>query len=149
MELNSLSPNPGSRKSKQRIGRGIGSGCGKTSKRGHKGLGQRSGGGVDPRFEGGQSPIFRALPIVGFNCHRARLRATLNSDRLIAVIQQVGAPELVDIAWLKSVRLIRGTVTMVKVVSGKLDASGVIEFGAHIVLSATARALFTQSEAKS
>ena len=62
MNLHELKPTPGSRHSKKRIGRGIGSGMGKTSTRGHKGQWARSGGGVRPGFEGGQMPLFRRLP---------------------------------------------------------------------------------------
>jgi len=66
MQLNQLSPSPGSVKSKKRVGRGIGSGFGKTSGRGHKGHNSRSGGGVRPGFEGGQMPIHRRIPKRGF-----------------------------------------------------------------------------------
>ena len=67
MNLHELKPTPGSRHSKKRIGRGIGSGMGKTSTRGHKGQWARSGGGVRPGFEGGQMPLFRRLPKRGFS----------------------------------------------------------------------------------
>lgn len=66
MKLNELSPAPGSRKKEVRIGRGIGSGSGKTAGRGHKGQQSRSGGGVRPGFEGGQMPLHRRLPKRGF-----------------------------------------------------------------------------------
>ncbi|MDD2221197.1 MAG: 50S ribosomal protein L15 [Clostridia bacterium] len=66
MKLNELSPAPGSRKKEVRIGRGIGSGSGKTAGRGHKGQNSRSGGGVRPGFEGGQMPLHRRLPKRGF-----------------------------------------------------------------------------------
>jgi len=66
MKLNELSPAPGSRKKESRIGRGIGSGSGKTAGRGHKGQNSRSGGGVRPGFEGGQMPLSRRLPKRGF-----------------------------------------------------------------------------------
>ncbi|KYP79679.1 50S ribosomal protein L15 [Ferroacidibacillus organovorans] len=67
MNLHELSPQPGSRKSRKRLGRGIGSGLGKTSGRGHKGQWARSGGGVRLGFEGGQTPLFRRLPKRGFS----------------------------------------------------------------------------------
>jgi large subunit ribosomal protein L15 len=71
MKLHELSPAPGSRKERKRVGRGIGSGNGKTAGRGHKGQNARSGGGVRPGFEGGQNPIYRRLPKRGFtNIHR-------------------------------------------------------------------------------
>jgi large subunit ribosomal protein L15 len=66
MKLHELSPAPGSKHSKKRIGRGIGSGMGKTSTRGSKGQWARSGGGVRPGFEGGQNPLYRRLPKRGF-----------------------------------------------------------------------------------
>lgn len=71
MKLHELSPAPGSRHKRKRVGRGIGSGNGKTAGRGHKGQKARSGGGVRPGFEGGQNPIYTRLPKRGFtNIHR-------------------------------------------------------------------------------
>ncbi|MCI5144375.1 MAG: 50S ribosomal protein L15 [Candidatus Electrothrix sp. AR3] len=66
MRLNNLSPNKGSRKQRKRVGRGQGSGLGKTAGRGHKGAKSRSGGSVKPGFEGGQMPLHRRLPKRGF-----------------------------------------------------------------------------------
>ena len=66
MRLNELSPGEGSRTSRKRVGRGPGSGLGKTSGRGHKGQGSRSGGAIRPGYEGGQMPIHRRLPKRGF-----------------------------------------------------------------------------------
>ncbi|CAJ1318000.1 50S ribosomal protein L15 [Paenibacillus sp. PK4536] len=66
MKLHELSPSPGSRKERKRVGRGPSSGTGKTSGRGHKGQNSRSGGGVRPGFEGGQNPLYRRLPKRGF-----------------------------------------------------------------------------------
>lgn len=66
MKLHELSPAPGSRKERKRLGRGTSSGTGKTSGRGHKGQNARSGGGVRPGFEGGQNPLYRRLPKRGF-----------------------------------------------------------------------------------
>ncbi|NHN35158.1 50S ribosomal protein L15 [Paenibacillus agricola] len=66
MKLHELTPAIGSRKARKRVGRGIGSGMGKTSTRGHKGQNSRSGGGVRPGFEGGQNPLYRRLPKRGF-----------------------------------------------------------------------------------
>lgn len=71
MKLHELQSAPGSRSTRKRVGRGIGSGMGKTSTRGHKGQNARSGGGVRPGFEGGQNPLYRRLPKRGFtNIHR-------------------------------------------------------------------------------
>lgn len=81
MKLHELSPAPGSRKERKRVGRGIGSGTGKTAGRGHKGQKARSGGGVRPGFEGGQNPIFRRLPKRGFtNIHRTEYAIVNLSD---------------------------------------------------------------------
>ncbi|AIQ32561.1 MULTISPECIES: 50S ribosomal protein L15 [Paenibacillus] len=66
MKLHELAPAPGSRKERNRVGRGPSSGNGKTSGRGHKGQNSRSGGGVRPGFEGGQNPLYRRLPKRGF-----------------------------------------------------------------------------------
>src|SRR5947209_18051754 len=66
MKLNELSPSPGSVRPKKRVGRGIGSGHGKTAGRGHKGKGSRSGGNTPPSYEGGQMPLQRRLPKRGF-----------------------------------------------------------------------------------
>ena len=72
MKLHELSPNEGAVKSRKRVGRGIGSGLGKTSGKGHKGQNARSGGGVRPGFEGGQLPLFRRLSKRGFNNYNFR-----------------------------------------------------------------------------
>ncbi len=73
MKLDELRPAPGSKKSPRRVGRGIGSGLGKTAGKGHKGQKARSGGGVRPGFEGGQMPLFRRIPKRGFNNKNARV----------------------------------------------------------------------------
>ena len=67
MKLHTLAPNEGATKTRKRVGRGTGSGLGKTSGKGHKGQNARSGGGVRPGFEGGQLPLFRRLPKRGFS----------------------------------------------------------------------------------
>lgn len=72
MKLHELSPNPGSTKVRKRVGRGAGSGLGKTSGKGHKGQNARSGGGVRVGFEGGQLPLFRRLSKRGFNNYEFR-----------------------------------------------------------------------------
>lgn len=82
MRIENLSPAEGSRKSAKRLGRGIGSGLGKTSGKGHKGQWARSGGGVRPGFEGGQMPLTRRVPKRGFNNHFKKVYATVNLSRL-------------------------------------------------------------------
>ena len=73
MKLEELKSAPGSRTTRRRVGRGIGSGLGKTSGKGHKGQNARSGGGVRPGFEGGQMPLFRRIPKRGFNNRNAKV----------------------------------------------------------------------------
>ncbi len=83
MKLNELRPNEGGgSKSRKRLGRGIGSGLGKTSGRGHDGQNARSGGGVRPGFEGGQMPLFRRLPKRGFTNIFAKEFVTINVEQL-------------------------------------------------------------------
>lgn len=82
MQLHELTPAKGSRKNRKRLGRGIGSGVGKTSGRGHKGQNARSGGGVRPGFEGGQMPLTRRLPKRGFTNIFAKEYAIINLDQL-------------------------------------------------------------------
>jgi large subunit ribosomal protein L15 len=82
MKLHELSPAPGSRKERKRVGRGTGSGTGKTSGRGHKGQNARSGGGVRPGFEGGQNPLYRRLPKRGFTNPTRKEYAIINIEEL-------------------------------------------------------------------
>lgn len=82
MKLHELKPAEGSRSSRKRIGRGIGSGTGKTAGKGHKGQNARSGGGVRPGFEGGQNPLFRRLPKRGFTNINRKDYAVVNLDVL-------------------------------------------------------------------
>lgn len=81
-KLNELRPAEGSVKERRRVGRGTGSGMGKTSTRGHKGQKARSGGGVRPGFEGGQMPLSRRLPKRGFNNIFAKVYTTINVSEL-------------------------------------------------------------------
>jgi len=82
MELNTLSPAPGSHKAKKRVGRGVGSGSGKTSGSGHKGQKSRTGGTVRPGFEGGQMPLQMRLPKYGFSSRIARVSAEIRTSEL-------------------------------------------------------------------
>ena len=82
MKLHELQPVEGSRKERNRVGRGIGSGNGKTSGRGQKGQKARSGGGVRPGFEGGQNPLFRRIPKRGFNNVNRKEFAVVNLNDL-------------------------------------------------------------------
>ncbi len=80
MTRNELRPAYGSRHSEKRLGRGIGSGVGKTSGKGHKGQNARSGGGVRPGFEGGQMPLIRRLPKFGFKNNFRKIYNTVNVE---------------------------------------------------------------------
>ncbi|MGN1222903.1 MAG: 50S ribosomal protein L15 [Christensenellales bacterium] len=82
MRINELSPAENSKKSPKRLGRGIGSGIGKTSGKGHKGQNARSGGGVRPGFEGGQMPLTRRLPQRGFNNQFKKVFSVVNVEDL-------------------------------------------------------------------
>lgn len=116
MRLNSLSPAPGARKDVKRVGRGIGSGLGKTAGRGHKGQKSRSGGKVSPGFEGGQMPLQKRLPKYGFSSRIARSTAQLRLGELNGV-----EGDVVDLPALKAANLVRSDVTRVRVfLSGEL-----------------------------
>jgi large subunit ribosomal protein L15 len=104
MKLNELSPTPGSRKAPKRIGRGVGSGTGKTAGRGSKGHKSRSGGGVRPGYEGGQMPVQRRLPKHGFtNIFRKKI-TTIN----IRDLAEFESGSLVDEAALVQAGLVKG-----------------------------------------
>ena len=106
MSIHELKPAEGARTAEKRIGRGIGSGMGKTSTRGHKGQWARSGGGVRPNFEGGQMPMTRRLPKIGFNNKRfEHAYNTVNLDVLNRFEdgQTVGIDELVAAGIIKKV----------------------------------------------
>ncbi|MFV8818496.1 50S ribosomal protein L15 [Haliea sp. E17] len=116
MRLNSLSPAPGSRKSSKRVGRGIGSGLGKTAGRGHKGQKSRSGGSVRPGFEGGQMPLQKRLPKYGFTSRISRTTAQVRLSELNAI-----AGDIVDLEALKAADLVKQNVTRARVfMSGEL-----------------------------
>ncbi len=102
MRLNTLKPAEGSKKSAKRVGRGIGSGFGKTAGRGHKGQKSRSGGFHKTGFEGGQMPLQRRLPKFGFRSKLAQSTAELRLNEVGAVDGDV-----VDLAALKAANLVR------------------------------------------
>lgn len=110
MYLNTLSPAPGSKPSKKRVGRGIGSGLGKTGGRGHKGQKSRSGGSVKPGFEGGQMPIQRRLPKFGFTS-----RKSLVADQVTLTEINKIEGDVVDLASLKAAGLVKKHIEAVKV----------------------------------
>ncbi|MEA1048899.1 50S ribosomal protein L15 [Lamprobacter modestohalophilus] len=117
MRLNTLSPDLGSRPDAKRVGRGIGSGLGKTAGRGHKGQKSRTGGFHKTGFEGGQMPLQRRLPKVGF---RSRKAASKDEIRL-SELKRLDSTE-VDLASLRAAGLITGAVSSVKLIkSGDVD----------------------------
>jgi large subunit ribosomal protein L15 len=119
MRLNTLSPAPGSKKDAKRVGRGIGSGTGKTAGRGHKGQKSRSGGGIRPGFEGGQMPLQKRLPKYGFTSRMARTTAQVRLGELNAV-----AGEVIDLEALKNADLVKQDVTRARVfLSGELKGA--------------------------
>ena len=129
MKLNELSPAAGSVKEAYRKGRGHGSGNGKTAGRGHKGQWARSGGGVRPGFEGGQMPLARRLPKVGFNNIFATQYAIVNVADLEAAFE---AGEVVDTEALKAKGLVKKTLDGVKVLgNGELTKALTVKAAAY------------------
>lgn len=119
MRLNTLKPAPGSKPARKRVGRGIGSGLGKTGGRGHKGQKSRSGGFHKVGFEGGQMPLQRRLPKVGFSSRIGRTTAEVRLHELAKV-----EGEIADLMALKSANVIRQDIKRVKVIaSGNIDKS--------------------------
>ena len=117
MRLNSLKPGAGSRRTRKRVGRGIAAGQGKTAGRGVKGQRSRSGGYSKVGFEGGQMPLQRRLPKVGFRSRKARFRAEVRLHELARV-----EGETVDLAALKAAGLVPRSVRSAKVfLSGTID----------------------------
>lgn len=110
MRLNTLTPAPGSKRNKKRVGRGIGSGTGKTAGRGHKGLKSRSGGTVKPGFEGGQMPLQKRLPKFGFTSRVGRITAEVRLNELNLV-----EGEIVDVETLKQADVISANIKRVKI----------------------------------
>ena len=117
MELNTIKPADGSRPNRRRVGRGIGSGLGKTAGRGHKGQKSRSGGYHKVGFEGGQMPLQRRLPKRGFKSQTLKY----NAEVTLAALELLGLPE-VDMLTLKSAGLIGQMAKVVKVIkSGEIS----------------------------
>ena len=122
MRLNDLQPARGSKKDPKRVGRGIGSGSGKTCGRGHKGQKSRSGGYHKVGFEGGQMPLQRRLPKVGFRSRGNRFTDEVRLNELALVDSEV-----VDLAALKTAKLVSGAIQRVKIIaSGKLEKAVIV-----------------------
>ena len=117
MRLNSLSPTPGSRKNARRMGRGVGSGYGKTCGRGHNGQKSRSGGNIKPGFEGGQMPLQKRLPKYGFSSRVARTTAQV----CLSELNRVEA-EVMDLQALKAAGLVKAATLRARIfLSGELN----------------------------
>jgi large subunit ribosomal protein L15 len=134
MKLNTLKPAPGSKSTRHRVGRGIGSGWGKTAGRGHKGQKARSGGFHKVGFEGGQMPLHRRLPKRGFNSPTREDTAEVRTSQL----QGLGAAEI-DLAVLKEAGIVPRRALAAKVIlSGKLERKVALK---EILVSKGARAM--------
>jgi large subunit ribosomal protein L15 len=112
MELNGIKPAEGAKHAKRRVGRGIGSGLGKTAGRGHKGQKSRSGGGPAVGFEGGQMPMHRRLPKRGFKSHLLKF----NAEVTLTTLEIFGATD-VDLLILKQAGLVGQMAKVVKVIN--------------------------------
>ena len=111
MQLNGIKPGPKSRSQKKRVGRGMGSGLGKTCGRGHKGQKSRSGGKVRPGFEGGQQPLQMRLPKFGFNSTKAKFIGQVTLSELGSM-----NVEAIDLQALKDVNILKGSIKRAKVI---------------------------------
>ncbi len=111
MELNGIKPADGAKHYKRRVGRGIGSGIGKTAGRGHKGQKSRAGGYHKVGFEGGQMPMHRRLPKRGFKSHLLKF----NAEVTLSALQQLGASE-VNLVSLKQAGLVGELAKVVKII---------------------------------
>ena len=117
MQLNTIKPAEGAKKERRRVGRGIGSGLGKTAGRGHKGQKSRTGGFHKVGFEGGQMPLQRRLPKRGFNSLTKDNTARVRTSELLEL-----EADVIDVLALKAAKLVSGSVKAVKVyLSGELN----------------------------
>jgi len=117
MHLNSLSPAPGSKRPKKRVGRGMSSGCGKTSSRGQKGQKSRSGGSIRPGFEGGQMPLQVRLPKFGFRSRIGLVTAEVRLGELAKIKE-----DTVDLDALKAANIVSRNIKRARLVlSGEID----------------------------
>lgn len=133
MQLHDLAPAAGSRKNRKRIGRGPGSGMGKTSTKGHKGLKARSGGSVRPGFEGGQMPIYRRLPKRGFTSLFKTNNAVLN----VRDLDRFDDGADIDMGVLRKAGLVKGKVDGVKILgNGEITKKLTLT---NVLVSKTAR----------
>ncbi|MGQ4879078.1 50S ribosomal protein L15 [Billgrantia sp. LNSP4103-1] len=122
MKLNSLSPAPGSKHAEKRVGRGMGSGLGKTGGRGHKGQKSRSGGSVKPGFEGGQMPLQRRLPKFGFTS----MKSLVTEEVRLSELAKVSGDE-VTLETLKQANVLKGATQHAKIIlSGDVNKAVIV-----------------------
>jgi large subunit ribosomal protein L15 len=133
ISLSNLRPAPGSHRTRKRVGRGVGSGLGKTSGKGHKGHKARTGGGTNPGFEGGQMPMFRRLPKRGFTNPFKVTAQTVNLRQLAKLAGTELTPETLHAAGLVSKR--EGAIKLLG--TGDADRAYAVR---GLVLSASAKA---------
>ncbi|MCW5197122.1 50S ribosomal protein L15 [Buchnera aphidicola] len=132
MYLNTLKPNVGSRKFKVRVGRGIGSGLGKTSGRGHKGQKSRSGASIRRGFEGGQTPFYRRIPKFGF----VSQKKIVTDEVRLSELQNISVNHI-NIHVLKKFHVIKKNVKYVKIIcSGLLDKTSFVIQGLKVTKGA-------------
>lgn len=123
MQLNTLKPSEGSQKNRKRVGRGIGSGVGKTCGRGHKGQKSRSGGFHKTGFEGGQMPLQKRLPKVGFRSRKKQYVAEIRLNELTGIDGDV-----VTLEALKTAGIITHKIKTAKVIlSGEIDKAVTVQ----------------------
>ncbi len=127
MKLHELQPVPGSRQKRKRVGRGMGSGMGKTSSRGHKGQNSRSGGGVRPGFEGGQTPLARRLPKRGFTNPSRKDIVALD----VSVLNRFSEGTVITPEFLKEQRVVKNLRDGVKFLgNGNIEVKLVVKANA-------------------
>jgi len=137
MRLNELKPAAGSRKVRKRVGRGPGSGLGKTAGRGQKGQKARSGGTVAPGFEGGQMPLQRRLPKFGFTSRKA----AFNGEVKVALLATLEA-DAIDVEVLKAAGMVSRRTKRVKIIAGgELSKAVIVKATAELGVTKGARAV--------
>ncbi|ERF78153.1 50S ribosomal protein L15 [Gallibacterium anatis] len=133
MRLNTLSPAEGAKHSAKRLGRGIGSGLGKTGGRGHKGQKSRTGGGVRRGFEGGQMPLYRRLPKFGFTS----IKAAVTAEVRLSDLAKVSGNEI-TLETLKEAKVISSDIQFAKIILSGEVKSGVVIRGLRVTKGAKA-----------
>ena len=144
MRLGELSPAMGATTAKKRLGRGIGSGLGKTSGKGHKGQWARSGGGVRPGFEGGQMPLIRRIPKRGFNNHFRKVYSIVN----LSVLEGFETNSVVDMEVLNQkglIKVVKGSVGLKVLGNGSLTKALTVKAAAF---STSAKVAFEKAGGK-